>query len=296
LAHDYYSQKEWKMSVPYLTAARLRELDAQLSQRDRAVLRSVSGLRFVSGAQLIRLHFADVPARTGREALLRLNRRGLLERLPRAVGGVRAGSAGYVYRLGPAGQRLAASSWQSMAKRQTHVPGTLFVGHALQVAELHTLLTEADREGRIELLQLEAESASERRYSGPTGPRVLKPDSYVRLGVGDYEDSYFIEVDMGTEGSRALEGKLRQYVEYEATGQEQEARGVFPLSLWLAPDGRRTEVIAACVERLPSASQPLFRVAKFDQALPLMSGSEAFEGLPAREKMEVRRKERYGEN
>ncbi len=253
------------MSTPYMTAARLKELDARLSGRDHAILRRVSELRFVSGAQLVRLHFADVPARTARAALLRLKQLDVLERLPRTVGGVRAGSAGYVYRLGAAGQRLAAMhGWQpSQRKRRMHVPGTMFVAHTLQVAELHTLLVEADRQARIELIELVGETASRRSYGGPLGPRVLKPDSYARLGAGEYECVYFIEVDMGTEGSRALSAKLRQYVEYEASGREQAERGVFPLTVWLTPDVKRAEVIEDCIERLPRPSRELFAVAPF---------------------------------
>jgi protein involved in plasmid replication-relaxation len=263
------------MTARYLTAARLNELAAQLGERDRAVVRRVFDLRFVSGGQLMRLHFADVPPRTAREALLRLTRLDVLARLPRSVGGVRAGSAGYVYRVGPAGQRVAALlGWQPAASKwHSHVPGTLFVAHALQVAELHAQLAEADRARRLELIELAAEVASRRRYGGPVGQRILKPDSYVRLGNGDYEFVYFIEVDMGTEGSRALEAKLRQYVEYEASGQEQERRGVFPLTVWLTPDAGRAEVIAGCVGRLPRSAQELFRVACFDEVLPLLTAS-----------------------
>lgn len=275
------------MSGSYLTAARLGELDAQLSGRDQAILRRVYALRFVSGSQLIRLHFPDVPGRTARQALLRLNRLDVLERLPRPVGGVRAGSSGYVYRLGSAGQRLAAlHGWQPAGrKNRAHVPGTMFVAHALQVAELHTLLVEADRQGRIELIELAGEAASRRSYGGPLGPRFLKPDSFMRLGSGDYELVYFIEVDMGTEGSRALITKLRQYVEYEASGREQEGRGVFPLTVWLTPDNARAAVIQDCIKRLSRSAQALFRATTFGEVDALFAGNGAGENLPHHEKM-----------
>lgn len=261
------------MNAPYLTTERLKALDAQLSARDYAVMRRVSELRFVSGAQLGRMHFAGVPKRTTREALLRLKRLDVLERLPRAVGGVRAGSSGYVYRLGSAGQRLAAKhGWQPEGRNwRAHVPGLLFVAHALQIAELHALLVEAGRDGRIELLELQAEPACWRNYGGPFGTRVLKPDSYVRLGQGDYELSYAVEVDMGSEGSRALLAKLRQYAEYEASGVEQAERGVFPKVLWLAPDARRVSAIKGCVERLPQDTRELFQVALFADALGVIT-------------------------
>jgi hypothetical protein len=273
-----------------MTMARLRELGEQLNERDRAVLQTVSGLRFVSGAQLVRLSFPaeGTSARTARAALSRLTRLGVLARLPRPVGGVRAGSSGYVYRLGPAGQRLSVEAgWQPAGRPQSYVPGTLFVAHALAVAELHARLVETDRAGRIELIELAGEAASRRRYNGPLGPRVLKPDSFVRLGQGKYEDSYFIEVDMGTEGSRALLAKLNQYAEYEATGHEQAEHGVFPLTLWLVPDAERAAVIADCVGRLPRPARSLFRVAEFTEVEAVMASGEVGGDLPRNEKMET---------
>lgn len=253
------------MSAAYWTVKRLHELAARLSERDRTILARVHELRFVSGAQLVRLHFADVPTRTAREALLRLTRLGLLERLPRPIGGVRAGSSGFVYRLGPAGQRLLGLTWRA------HVPGTLFVAHSLQVAELHTLLVEADRAGRVELLEAVAEPGCWRGYASGT----LKPDSYLRLAAGDYEDSYFIEVDMGTEGSRALTAKLRQYIDYQASGIEQAENGVFPKVLWTTPDESRAEVIGECAEQLPTTAPGLFAALPFAEALDFLAPSSA---------------------
>jgi hypothetical protein len=268
------------MSRRYLTAAVLGELESHLSQRDLAILRRVSDLRFVSGSQLARMHFAgEAPgSRTASRALLRLAHLGVLERLPRAVGGVGSGSASYVYRLGAAGLRLAMKrGWQpDERKRRSHIPGTLFVRHALAVAELHTLLTEAARSGRIELLELSAEPACWRSYGGIGTQRgILKPDSYLRLGAGEYEDSFLLEVDMGSEGSWALERKLGDYLAYEASGVEQRGRGVFPKCLWLAPDTERVSAIQACIERLPRLGQELFLVALFADAIAVVSNTSS---------------------
>jgi hypothetical protein len=266
------------MSARYTTAAAQARLASQLVERDADVLQRVSDLRFVSGAQLARLCFTNgdddsANVSSARRALLRLTRLGALERLPRPIGGVRAGSAGFVYCLGLAGQRLAISrGWQPEQRvRRPHVPGTLFVRHALAVAELHARLVEGDRSQRFELLELAAEPSSWRSYDGlGQEQQVLKPDSYVRVGVGDFEDSYFIEVDRGTEGSRAIARQLGAYAEYHRTGREQGKHGVFPRVLWLAPDERRAAVLAACVKRLSEPEQELFQLAVFAQALDAM--------------------------
>lgn len=262
----------------YVTAQAVRSLSLRLSDRDWQVVEHVSTLRFVSGHQLTRLCFTssdDAPAnaRAARRALLRLVRLGILDRLPRAIGGVRAGSAGYVYRLGLAGQRVAeARGWQPQRpKRRSQVPGLLFVRHTLAIAELHTRLIECERSGRLELLALEAEPSCHRLYDGlGLQRRSLKPDSYVRLGIGPYEDSYFIEVDRATLGSRALESQLQRYIAYYRSGQEQAERGVFPKVLWLAESPERVGVIADCIRALPTTHRELFAVALLDQATTLM--------------------------
>jgi Replication-relaxation len=270
------------MTARYLSTTAYRQQVSQLVERDLSVIKRVSDLRFVTGSQLTRLCFADsddhaVNGRATRRALLRLVRLGLLERLPRSVGGVRSGSAGFVYHLGLGGQRLALEhGWQpERRRRRSLTPGTLFVRHALQVSELHTLLTESDRSRRFELLELVAEPSCWRSFDGIGHQRqTLKPDSFVRLGLGPYEDSYFIEVDRGTEGSRALERQLQLYVAYALSGEEQAERGVFPLTLWLAPDSKRVAAIEGSMTRLPRADRELFQVACFTDALAVMTNTE----------------------
>jgi hypothetical protein len=280
-ATDYVWQSRHRMSGTYVTARAARELATRLSARDFAVLARVADLRFVRGDQLTRLHFATeddaaASARTARRSLLRLVRLGVLERLPRPIGGVRAGSAGFVYYLGSGGQRLATDrGWQpERRRRRSFVPGTLFLHHALMVAELHAQLVEADRSRRFELLELAAEPSCWRTFGVAVGQSpALKPDSYVRLGVGAYEDSYFFEVDRGTEGSRALDRQLALYVAYHDSGREQAERQVFPKVLWLTTTAERVEVIESCVRRLPEHTHMLFTVALFDAGIEQLTAS-----------------------
>jgi len=263
----------------YLTAAGLQALEARLTERDVAILRQVVGLRFVSGSQLTRLHFGGASAteaRAARRALLRLTKLDVLARLPRPVGGVRAGSGGFVYHLGNAGHGLAVRrGWQpERRRRRSQTPGQLFLAHTLLVAELHTRLVEGDRSRRFELLELSAEPACWRELGGFGNQRDwLKPDSYARLGIGDFEDSYFFEVDRGTEGSRTIERQLERYVRHHRSGREQAERGVFPRTLWLATSPERVGVIASSVQRLPTPSRELFRVAHFDDALDMIGNA-----------------------
>jgi hypothetical protein len=277
------------VTVAHPAAGAQQEPREALSDRDLAVLKTVSDLRFVKGKQLARIHFAQADGaaartRTARRALVRLVRHDYLARLSRRVGGVRSGSAGFIYCLGLAGQRLAIlHGWQpERRRRRSQVPGTRFLGHTLAVAELHTLLIEADRSRRFELLELAAEPACWRSFGGIGGqrPATLKPDSYVRLGMGEFEDSYFIEIDMGTEGSQTLLAKLKQYVAYRAAGSEQDQRGVFPKVLWLVPDERRVGAVEGCVAGLSRASRELFAVARQEDVLDVVSGTSLTEEQP----------------
>ena len=103
----------------------------------------------------------------------------------------------------------------------------------------------------------------------------MKPDSYVRLGLGEYEDSYFVEVDRGTEGSATIGRKLKEYVAYEATRIEQSERGVFPRVLWLTLDEDRSAALAASIGRLPKGSRELFAVACLGDAATFIEGTSS---------------------
>src|SRR5262245_7747674 len=88
-----------------------RPLRSELSERDLAVVRFVAEHRFLTAKHVESLAFWDhasplAAARVCRRVLLRLTREGLLARLERRVGGVRAGSASYVYGLRSRGIRL----------------------------------------------------------------------------------------------------------------------------------------------------------------------------------------------
>lgn len=258
------------MNSRKLTAARVRALASVLGERDWTVLKEVAQLRFVSADQLACLCFSgpNQPAdlRAARRALLRLNRLGVLDRLPRRVGGVKPGSTSFVYCLGLAGQRLSMErGWIRLRRARSVTPGRLFIRHSLDVAELHTRLVEAAYQGGFELLERTSEPACWRDNG------ALKPDSYLQIASGAYEDSYFIEVDRGTEGSWALSEQLARYQSYYESGQEQAEHGVFPKVLWLATDARRTGVIAEQINRLPEPDRHLFAATHLDEVLTYLT-------------------------
>jgi hypothetical protein len=266
------------VSRSYITPTRLAELERSLSERDLVVVETVARLRLVTGEQLGRLHYTDTTPRQRRRALTRLVERRVLSILDRRVGGVRAGSDGFVYALDNAGAHLARLKAKHPRRsiQGPVTPGAMFTRHVLAVSELHVRLVEAERAGFGELLAFETEPTCWRSFAGRGGGRVtLKPDVYVRLGSDAFEDSWFIEVDLGTESSATLDRKLDVYRTYWRSGREQERHGVFPRVLWLVPDERRYAIVSDACARQPAEAWPMFMVTLYDDAVGLSTGATA---------------------
>jgi Replication-relaxation len=224
------------------------------------VITTLAQVRVASARQLYGLHFQDVTRRRARACLASLTARRLIARLPRVVGGARAGSSGYVFSLDVAGQRLMSPD-HARPQRPWSV-GRAFLDHQLSVTELYARLVQVDRAGQLRLANFTTEPACWRRFYGPAGARlVLKPDAAVRLVLGRYEDHWWIEADQGTESSTALARKCDLYRRYWQAGVEQSRIGTYPKVLWLVPDERRHAVLIDVIGRQPAEAWPLFAVA-----------------------------------
>lgn len=248
------------MSRSYVTAARLTELADGLSVRDWALVRDVARCTVMSGGQLRALHYADTESgkRLARMDLARLAEARVLGRLSRRVGGVRSGSEGYVYALDVAGQRLVHGDLDRY--RPPWTPGTQHLAHALTVSQLYTDLTLGST-AAVRLSEFDGEPACWRTFTGSGGSRlILKPDAWVAIENGEFEDQAFIEVDRSTESLTRILDKARLYIRYWQTGTEQHESGMFPIVAWLVPDQRRADQIRDVLTRLPEANQEIFTV------------------------------------
>lgn len=251
-------------------AWRLRQ---QLSERDLELLCMLRELRLMTGKQIRRAFFPDgnqiTQARKSRAVLKRLDELQLIVRLRRRVGGLHAGSEGQVVGLSGLGYAVLDIGLDT-PKRHRRVTETklAFQDHVLAVAELRIQLIEQSRAGHAELLEFQAEPDCWRRFSGIGGQAVtLKPDGFVRLGVGDYELASFIEQDMATESLPTITRELGVYVAYWRSAQEQQANSVFPRVWWLVPTAARLHAIASCIHRLPREARELFAVCLISEAV-----------------------------
>jgi Replication-relaxation len=262
----------------YLTPVQLSRLDERLSARDRQIVRLLSDLVLMSGAQLRRVFFNDenVSRSSGqlaRRTLRRLTCHGLLVRLERRIGGVRSGSEGFTYRLAPAGQRLVAmwSGGELARGRRAPEPGERFLVHRLAVSEFYVRLFEAEVRGELELLQFQGEPACWRGYVAPLqGAVTLKPDAFVRVGVGELELWWFIEIDRGTVSQAT---RARQADAYRALWRAGSGGEVMPRVLWVTPSAVVAERAVAAI-RLGVEPAGLFRVTTADQAVVAIAGRE----------------------
>jgi len=261
--------------------ARARTLHTRLSERDRAILRSLAELRLMTGRQLQRLYVTSsnpvTAARRTRAVLRRLTELQAVVRLDRRVGGIQAGSDGHVYGLSGLGQAVLVLDGQAAAPGRTvWETKPTFQDHLLAVSELAVGLHELARGGSIELLAFDAEPGAWRFFTGPTGARLpLKPDAFVALGIGEFEQRAFVELDCGTESLPTIERKCRRYLDYWHSGLEQRSHGVFPRVWWLASSQRRYERLASVITGFNSAEQAIFSVGL------AVDGPQLLAGLPA---------------
>jgi hypothetical protein len=252
--------------------ARIRE---RLAPRDLAILDQIYMLRLMSGAQIQAVHFPlwdheseHAAVRATRRVLQRLVRDGLLVRLDRRVGGVKGGSAGYIYGASAVGQRLIGGARHSRFRE----PSATFVTHTLAVTQLVVGLTELHRSRRIDLVRLEPEPRCWRTYTTPAGRTQVRPDLFVAVGVGDYEHHWFVEMDLGTETITRRLAKCAQYDAYYRSGIEQSKHDLFPRVAWAMPNARLAAELEARIHHSRRLTSDVFAVATHDDLLDMLRG------------------------
>jgi len=253
-----------------VTAASVARVAEGLGDRDRAILEDVGRVRMLTGKQVERLHFAELQGahrdRTRRRVLERLVNLQLLDTLERRIGGARAGSAGLIYALGPAGQRLLSLETNGLSGRARR-PGTptpRFMIHNLAVAELYVGLAESQRSGGLVLVDYRAEPAC---WWRDTEGEWIKPDAFVVVSAGDLEDHWAVEVDQATESLPTLRRKLKVYVDLAQNGERGPRGGPLPRVLVTVPNERRLAAARELARSLPDPAEQLFAVTVHGRAV-----------------------------
>lgn len=260
-----------------LTRQQLEETAAALSERDRDILTAVQRYRYLLTGQIQRLYFhtAATPTaahRAAARALKRLRGLGLVDHLARRIGGVRAGSGGLVWHLTHAGERLLRLHEQTTRPiRRFFEASPYFLAHSLAVAEVAVNLTEICQEQHgMKLTALQPEPECWRTYSEYGSMLSLKPDLFAITVSGQYEDRWFIEVDLATESPSKVVDKCERYHKYYRSGLEQQEAGVFPLTVWIVPTVERKEKLIKHIREAFDKQPRLFTIITKDELWALV--------------------------
>jgi hypothetical protein len=272
------NQSSLPSSFSRISSAHLDAIVSKLTNTDRAVLGLVARVRLCSGGQLERLFWSEGDpgsrARQARRALRQLTEWRVLDRQPRSIGGRRAGSRGFLYSLGPSGARLLERE-TGVRTTRLGVPGERFTTHVLSCSELVVRLQEAHRRGELEVIEIQGEPQCWRGFLAGFGARLmLKPDLFVRIGVGALEDRWMVEVDLATEARGTLTAKFKRYLDHYRSGSEQREHGVYPRVLWAVPHDRRASQVTEVLDQLPDVVQRLITVCLLDEVIGRL-GAEA---------------------
>ena len=277
------------MSKGRISKRKLEELDYLLSDRDKAILCSLQSCRYLTSQQVRRWHFLEhssEPAamRAANRGLVKLQGYGLIAALKRRLGGTQAGSGANVWFLTEAGHRLLHLRDTSYTPRKRRfTPSPVFLEHTVAVAEAYLQIQESCRRNRWEAVKLEPEPVCWRGYTDGDGkPSTLKPDLYAVIGNGEFEDSWFFEIDLDTESPCIILEKCKRYDHYYRSGIEQRESGVFPLVVWIMSSTARKknlrQHIADCREL---QSKNIFLVILPDELEALLRGGGDIQGAPA---------------
>lgn len=260
------------MTSPRTSRHDLQQLGRQLSERDWTIVRFLHQHRYATTGQLRRMVFREHASQTaGTRACVRVLDRLLtqriLTRLERRVGGVRHGSASFVWCLDVIGDRLTRST--NASRRRVQEPSFAFLTHTLAVTDVHVQLAEAASTGAFQLTTVQVETEAWRPYVAPGGgQRILKPDLMVTISSDAYDDHWYLEVDLGTESLPVLLRKCSAYDEYRRTGRPQTEHGVFPRVLWMLPTPGRVERLSAAIATDPRLPDRLFTSIVQDNLIP----------------------------
>jgi hypothetical protein len=270
-----------KAAPARVTDASVRRLSARLTDLDRSVLESLSHVRIATGRQLRQLHWADTDTgrRMARHHLAKLTDLGLLLRLDRRIGGVRAGSDGFTYALDVAGLKLVDDGHTTNRTRRPTTPGDRFLTHALAITDCYVDLHRLSQTTELDLLGFQSEPTAWRTYTGPAGqPLTIKPDAFALLADTFWEHRWFLEIDCDTEHRPTILKKSREYATYWQSGAEQRVHDLFPKVLWITPTERRSEQLRSWLTELHPDAWHLFLVCtreSFSETILTAADSEA---------------------
>ena len=250
----------------------LLDLLDKLSNRDFEILISLKHAKYLLTTQIKRLHFSDSPKpqvglRSTTRNMHKLREYGLVKTFKRRIGGIRAGSASYIWCLTEPGQRLLDLQLGEYDPRRARShrylePSYIHVRHTLAIAECYVQLVEISRKyKKIVFAAVEWEPNCWRPFQYKGHDIQLKPDLFAVTYNNGFEDRWFIEIDLSTEAMPVVMDKCRRYHQYLNSGIEQRQHdGVFPITVWIVPDQQRKQKMIEAINESFKKTPNIFAV------------------------------------
>jgi hypothetical protein len=182
-----------------------------------------------------------------RRILSRLQGRNLLAATTRLIGGPVGGSTRLAYSLTSSGAQLAGDLNGEIPLRRRPTRGTFLTQHALATADVALAFRRSalGRPGH-EVIEWECDQQAAQRL----GTSVVVPDAHLVYATETQELDAFIEVDLGTEGTRFFARKIERYLELYRSGTWRERLPVWPIVLTVAPTEHRALALQRATEAL----------------------------------------------
>jgi hypothetical protein len=174
-----------------------------------------------------------------RRVLTRLKAHGLVQETPRLTGGV-PGAARLAYFLTAAGYRRARALDPGLPAGRPGIRSTTLLGHGLMCGDVALAFRHAARAhlGHA-LVEWNCDWAAAERL----GSTVVVPDAHFVYRSEDATLDAFLEVDLGTEGSRVFARKVDRYLQLHRSGDWRRHLPVWPVILTVTPNATRAALL-----------------------------------------------------
>jgi hypothetical protein len=230
-----------------------RKVGAVVQARDLALFRELGTLRVVDREMAsVAAGFQSITRVN--ERLLKLTRGGLLKRFfaPSDKGGMKA-----LYALTAKGAALVdatAADFSLAAKGR--ISRSAFLDHQMQVNEIYLQAKFRPCPEGVRFLRW----ISFRKSLAPSIPLV--PDGYLEIQTPEGIRSQFIEIDLGTESSKAIAAKAEKYLQLAITGKFSEIFKRSRFQVLLITSGPKR--LASVKQAVAKVTEKIFWLSTFD--------------------------------
>lgn len=234
-----------------------------LSRREREVLTLLARFRFLTRRQIQAFLFEsknNTKPLSAEVMTLRLTKRlldkGLISRTNRGVGGPAGGSTSFVYFLTHDGGDAVPIS----LGRRAIPRGTFLLRHSLAAGEVVLAFMRSAAASAGHAL---VEVATDWECAERLGHGVIVPDLFLTYATLREEILAFVEVDLGTAGSRFFRRKIDRYLALHRSATWEKTLGIWPVVLTVTPTDARARLLRGVTERALAADPGTARVTEF---------------------------------